>query len=150
MKKAILKTTLIAGTLDISAAFIQNYFVNDVIPSRVLQYIASGILGNAAYSGGMGTMAIGLLAHYMIAFSCTACFFWVYPKWRVFKQSILFNSVLIALIAWVITTQIIVPLSKIKQGGFDISKAFTEVIILIICIGLPIAWFAKKYYEQKE
>ncbi|HEX9828500.1 MAG TPA: hypothetical protein VGA80_18030 [Flavobacteriaceae bacterium] len=150
MKNHILKTALIAGTLDISAAFIKSYFVNDVLPSRVLQYIASGIFGSDAFSGGFGIMAIGLLVHYVIAFSCTTCFFWLYPKWGVFKKSMVLNSILIALVAWIVTTRIIVPLSKIKPGQFDISNALVAVAILIVCIGFPIAFSAKRHFGQKE
>ncbi|NOU16493.1 MAG: hypothetical protein HOO91_02910 [Bacteroidales bacterium] len=150
MKKAILITTIIAGSLDISAAFIQSYFMYNVMPSGVLQFISSGILGSAAYSGGFGIIALGLLVHYLIALSCTACFFWLYPKWRIFNLSIWLNSVLIALITWVVTSQIIVPLSRIKHRNFDVHKAFIALTILVICIGIPIAYFAKKYYEQKD
>ncbi|MEO6347883.1 MAG: hypothetical protein ABIO60_08230 [Aquaticitalea sp.] len=150
MKKAILITTLIAGTMDLSAACLQSYFMNGVMPSRVLKYIASGIFGNDAYNGGLGMMIWGLLVHYFIVFACTATFFWLYSKWHFLEKSILLNSILVALVAWIVTTQIIVPLSKVKKGNFDISHASIALAILIICIGFPIAYSAKQYYKQKE
>ena len=45
MKRTILITTLIAGTLDILAAFIRSYVTDGVPPSTVLKYIASGAFG---------------------------------------------------------------------------------------------------------
>ncbi|MEZ4803394.1 MAG: hypothetical protein R2797_11530 [Gelidibacter sp.] len=148
MKKSILITTLIAGTLDISAAFIQSYFVNNVMPSTVLQYIASGIYGSSTFSGGIGTMIVGLLVHYFIVFSCTICFFWLYPKIDFLRKSVLLNSILIALTAWIVTTRVIVPLSLIKQGDFVLHKALVALAILIICIGFPIAYQAKSYFRR--
>ena len=66
MLKAILKTGLIAGTLDILAAIVILAKMNAV---GVLQYVASGVFGKEAFSGGT-TMAIaGLIFHYIIAFS---------------------------------------------------------------------------------
>ena len=148
MKKTILLTTLIAGSLDILAAFIQSYVLRDVMPTTVLKYIASGIFGSNAYSGGIDMIAMGLLIHYTIAFSCTACFFWLYPKWHFLKKSIIVNSILIALIAWIVPTQIAVPLSKIEQGTVDIYNAFKAMVILTICIGLPISYRAKHYFNN--
>ena len=145
-KKHILMTTLIAGTMDISAAFIQSYVLRDVMPSTVLRYIASGIFGTNAYSGGAGIMIFGLLVHFLIVFSCTVCFFWLYPKWQFLKKSVFLNGVLIALTAWVVTAQIIVPLSKIQRGGFNLTNALIAIAILIVCIGLPIAYGAKHYF----
>jgi hypothetical protein len=148
MTKTILITAFIAGTLDISAAFIQSYIMNGVMPSTVLMYIASGIFGEQAFSGGTGIMALGLLVHYLIALSCTACFFWFYPRVSFLRKSIVLNSIIIALVAWVVTTRIIIPLSRIQTGSFNLSRAFIAVLILIVCIGLPIAYNARRYFSR--
>ena len=80
MWKQIFKATLWAGSLDILAAFLNSYLRNKTSPGIVLQYIASGVLGEEAFSGGYATMAIGLFFHFMIAFSCTALFFVLFPR----------------------------------------------------------------------
>jgi hypothetical protein len=148
--KPIFKTTLIAGTLDIIAACIHSYITNGTLPSTVFKYIASGIFGPQAFSGGIGMIAIGLLVHYFIAFACTACFFWLYPKWSFLRINLLLNSVLIGVTAWIVTTRIIVPLSKVGQGSFDLSRAFVALLILIVCIGTPIAYNARQYYAHVD
>jgi hypothetical protein len=71
----LLKTILLAGTLDIVAACIRAYTANGVTPDRVLQYIAAGVFGKSAYTGGYGMMAWGLFFHFIIASACVACFF---------------------------------------------------------------------------
>ena len=52
MWKQIFKTTIIAGCLDIIAACIQSYILKSSTPDKVLKYIASGVFGKAATSGG--------------------------------------------------------------------------------------------------
>ncbi|HSR17657.1 MAG TPA: hypothetical protein VLM39_06140, partial [Ignavibacteriaceae bacterium] len=55
----IIWTTFLAGTLDINAAFINSYLRSEVTPDIVLQYIASGLLGPDAFSGGWMTAFLG-------------------------------------------------------------------------------------------
>jgi hypothetical protein len=71
---AILWGGLIAGTLDILAAFI-NSGVRGASPTRVLQAIASGLLGRDAFSGGLATAALGLGLHFFIATMATAVYY---------------------------------------------------------------------------
>lgn len=146
MWKAILKTTLIAGILDITAACLQAYLVKKTMPSIILKFIASGVYGKAAFEGGYNMMALGLFFHFLIVFTCTAIFFLLYPRLGFLKHSIMLNSFLISIVAWTVTTQIIIPISKIQSGVFNLGKALIAAGILFLCIGLPVSWFAKKFY----
>lgn len=148
MWKHIFKAALIAGCLDITAACIQAWLMKSIPPGTVLKYIASGVFGKDAFAGGTGYILFGLLFHFAIAFACTLVYFLVYPKLKLLHLSILLSSLLIAVIAWASTTQLIIPLSKIKPAPFDITKAITAITILFVCIGLPVSYFAKRYYKQ--
>lgn len=150
MWKSIYTTALIAGTLDILAAFLQAYFTSGILPNTILKYIASGVFGEAAFTGGLEMVLLGLLFHYIIAFACTATFYWAYPKLSILKYNILLNAIAIGVLAWIATTQLIVPISKIDPSPFDLEKALVAVLILIFCIGLPIAYRANQYYKQKH
>ena len=144
MWKSILTTTIIAGCLDITAACMNAYLSSGVTPDRLLKYIASGLYGKSASTGGFDMMLLGLLVHFIIAFSCTACYFWAYPKLSFLKQNVWLNSALIAIAAWVVTTRVIVPMSQIQQPPFNLIQALKAVTILYFCIGLPISFAAKK------
>ena len=91
MWKSILTTTIIAGCLDISAACMNAYLSSGVTPDRLLKYIASGLYGKSASTGRFDMMLLGLLVHFIIAFSCTACYFWAYPKLPFLKQNVWLN-----------------------------------------------------------
>lgn len=148
MWKQIFKTTLIAGSLDIIAACTQAWLVKSTAPEIVLKYIASGVFGKEAFDGGAGMIAFGLLFHFMIAFACTLVYFMLYPKIKLLHIHILLSSLFIALIAWAVTTQLVIPLSKIKPPVFNLTKALTAIAILYVCIGLPVSIFAKHYYNK--
>src|SRR5699024_6746341 len=129
--KSIFWATLIAGVLDITAACAQNYLAGGVTPDAVLAYIASGILGESAYSSDTAVLFLGLLVHFFIIFACVFCFFWLYPKWSFLHRRILSKSVLIPIIALGVTTQIIVQLYGIPAGGLQLKKSLKSNSILI-------------------
>lgn len=150
MKKEIVKITLIAGSLDIIAAFIQGYLTSKISPSIILQYIASGLLGKSAFVGGFGIQFLGLLFHFCIAFSCVSIYYLLYPKLKWLRINWLLSAFLIALVAWGVTNLIIVPLSEIPARQFNLSKFLMAFLILLFCIGLPISFFAKRFYTTNK
>src|SRR5262245_48395060 len=72
--RAILRGGLIAGALDLTAAFV-NSGLRGVGPLRVLRAIASGWLGAEAAKGGLATAALGLVSHFFIATMATAVYY---------------------------------------------------------------------------
>jgi hypothetical protein len=150
MWKQIIKTTLLAGCLDITAACLQAWLTKGTTPDIILKYIASGIFGKEAFSGGVGYMLFGLLVHFFIAFACTLFYFLLYPKLKILQANILLSALFIAVTAWAITARLIVPLSKIKMAPFNLTKALIAIAILYCCIGLPVSYFAKRYFSKKK
>ncbi len=150
MWKKIFITTIVAGCLDITAASIQAYLTHDLTPDIVLKFIASGIFGKAAYSGDISYMLFGLAVHFFIVFACTALYFMCYPKIRFLQKNIFISAFLIAIIAWLVTTRLIIPLSEIQRSPFHFGKAVIAILILFLCIGIPIAFSAKKFYAIRN
>jgi hypothetical protein len=150
MWKQIFKATLIAGCLDITAACTQAWLAKSITPDVVLKYIASGVFGKDAFAGGTGMILSGLLFHFIIAFACTLVYFLAYPKIKVLHVNIFLSSLFIAFIAWAVTTQLLIPLTKIKPGPFNLTKAITAIAILYVCIGLPVSYFTKRYYNNTK
>ena len=148
---AILITGLVAGTLDIIAAGIQFYIRTGRGPEPVLRYIASGVFGKDAFAGATTGMALwGLLFHYIIAFGLTIFFFIIYPKIAWVRRQPVLAGIVYGIFAWIVTTQVIVPLSLVNQGPLQLKQALIAVGILIICIGLPISLLANKHYLYRK
>ena len=58
--KSIFIGGLIAGILDLIAAFVSAWLRSGTTPRRVTLFIASGALGPAAFTGGNKTVALGV------------------------------------------------------------------------------------------
>jgi hypothetical protein len=74
--KAVFITTLVAGTLDIAAAHINQAIRTGAFPTKIFYFIAAGAIGlKTALSGGAAIVALGVAIHYFISFAFTLLFF---------------------------------------------------------------------------
>jgi hypothetical protein len=71
--RAVLIGGSIAGVLDILFAITYNA-VNGVAPVRLLQIVASGLLGRAALDGGVPAAILGLAGHFGMSYLWAALF----------------------------------------------------------------------------
>src|SRR4051812_34509050 len=69
--KTIAWLGLLAGTLDICAAFLSAYIQRGTPPEMILRGIASAVFGKEAMTGGPIMIFYGLIFHFIIAYSCT-------------------------------------------------------------------------------
>ncbi|HWJ26310.1 MAG TPA: hypothetical protein VNS32_07185 [Flavisolibacter sp.] len=151
MFSKILKAGLIVGTLDISSAFIYYFIKTGKNPLIILQFIASALLGKEqAYSGGTGMYILGLLLHYFIAFSFTIFFFLIFPKIKAMHKNLVLTGIMYGLFVWSVMNLIVVPLSQIGRRPFEPVSAIINMIILIICIGLPLSFMASGFYKRND
>ena len=146
--KAILIIGLIAGTLDITTAII--YY--KVAPLTMGQVIASGAVGReAAFAGGLPMSLLGWFFHYFIATTWATIFFLLYPRIKILST---WNSVVVGLlygvVVWIGMNRIVLPLSQIKQGPFNLTQALIGMTILMIMIGLPISVLTRRYYSANK
>ena len=139
--KNILWVGFLVGSLDGLAALLLNYNVG---PAPIFKFIASGAFGQDAAKGGMEMVSAGIVFHYLIAYLFTTAFYVLYP----FSLSLLKNKYVVANIyggiTWLIMNVIVVPLSKIGPHRFEAFSVIKAVLILIICVGLPVAVIADK------
>lgn len=144
----VCKAGIIVGTLDILAAFIQFYSKTQKSPIVVLNFIASGIFGKEAFTGGNKMAAFGLFFHYLIAFAFTLLFFALYPKLKKLIRNKYVLGLIYGLFIWLVMQFLIVPLSRVPVTKFSIQGAIISISILIVCIGIPLSWLAKKHFKS--
>src|SRR5262245_16354254 len=109
---AILWGGLLAGTLDITAAFI-NSGLYGVGPLRVLRSIASGLLGAQARNGGLGTAALGLVLHFVIALGAATVYYAASRKLGLLTQHAIICGLLYGIMVYLVMNLIVLPLSAI-------------------------------------
>ncbi len=145
--KAALLTGLLAGTSDLIAAILVTWVRSENFPSRILHYIAGGLLGlETSMEGGFMVAVLGLIIHYFIACAWTLLFFILFPKLK-FKA---INKYLIGTIYGVFVgmmmTFVILPLTRLPQTPFQLQNAIIGWLILSVALGLPIAIRAYNFY----
>lgn len=142
----ILRAGLLAGTLDILAAILILAKGNAV---GTLKFIASGVFGKAAISGGADMVASGAVFHFFIATSFAGAYFLAYPRLPFLQKNKWVSGILYGVFVWAVMNLLVVPLSNAPQRPFAWDSALENMAILVMCIGLPIAWLADKFYTPK-
>lgn len=137
---------VMVGTLDITAAFIQYYINFHRNPLRVLLFIASGVFGKEAYSGGSIMYFAGALFHYFTAWCFTLFFFLIYPLFGFLSASRIITGIVYGIFVWSVMNLMVVPFSKTPPLPFHWDKALIAMGILIVAIGLPLSFLAYRYY----
>ncbi|MBL7852105.1 MAG: hypothetical protein JNN04_14480 [Cyclobacteriaceae bacterium] len=137
------KAWLVVATLDILAAIVQTLAGGGNL-SRLGQYIASGVFGRSAFEGGVTYALMGYVFHYGIAFGWTALFYVVYPRVNLLHRNWVITGVGYGMFVWFMMNRVILPLSNVPQGPFDLARATLACTILIVAIGLPLAWMSSR------
>jgi hypothetical protein len=135
---------LIAGTLDILDAFAMAVF-NGGSPVRVLQTIASGLLGRDAYQSGMTAAALGLLLHFVIAIGAATTFFVASRRLPVLLRRPVASGLLFGLCVWAFMYHVVLPLTFGRAYAMPAWPQFANQLgIHALGVGLPIAYFAAR------
>lgn len=151
--RTILITGLYAGLLDGVAAVVVTYIRSGKGPAIVYQYIASALLGPTAFSGGIPMVILGIVLHMIIAFLWALIFFLlcnVFPPRRQAVAGCVIPGILYGMAVWVIMNLVVLPLSRVTQGPFTTTGVSIGMSVLILCIGIPIAWSAHRYYGRTQ
>jgi hypothetical protein len=142
--RIIAGATILIGTLDIADAIIF-YGLRGISATRILQSIASGVLGRAAFSGGMHAALLGLALHFFIA--CCVATFYLLASTRLplFRHPILYGT-LYGLVVYGIMNYMVLPLSRTSPRPLlpPLVVLINGVAALIVCIGIPVAFIAQR------
>ncbi|MBM3415220.1 MAG: hypothetical protein FJY20_01985 [Bacteroidetes bacterium] len=148
--RPVITAGLTAGTLDIVGASLQYYIKTGKGPGNMLRFIASGVFGTKAFSGGAEMAGLGLLFHYIITFLFTIFFFWLYPRTGILQKNAILTGLLYGRFIWAVMNLVVFPLSSAPVIPFVLKKAVIAMLIFMCCAGLPIALIADKYYLYKK
>jgi uncharacterized membrane protein YagU involved in acid resistance len=143
--QAILFGGLLAGILDLTAAFI-NSGLNGVSPLRVMQAIASGLLGAESFAGGTATAALGVFLHFVIAFGATIVFYLVSRKLKFLTEQAVASGVIYGILVYLFMSFIVLPLSSFTGKTPSAPLPITiGLIIHILFVGLPIVLTVRRF-----
>jgi hypothetical protein len=133
-----------AGVLDITAAFVTSS-LHGYTPLKVLQGIASGALGSKSFEGGWSSGFLGILIHFLIAFSTAAVFYIASRKVVWMRRRPISSGALYGVAVYVFMYWMVVPLSAIGWQKYSIDSTIRAIVIHIVCVGLPIAFIVRHF-----
>jgi uncharacterized membrane protein YagU involved in acid resistance len=136
---------LVAGTLDISAAFLTAWLRAGIGPVRLLQFVASGLIGAAAFTGGAKTAILGLALHFLIATVATVVFYLASRKWLFLIERPVNFGLLYGIVVYLFMNFVVLPLSSVAPRPMTLTGFTIGILTIMFCIGLPIALIVRRF-----
>jgi uncharacterized membrane protein YagU involved in acid resistance len=140
--RAVVGGGLIAGVLDITYACAFWAVRSAMRPQRILQSVAAGLLGQAAFTGGAVTAALGLAAHLAIAITIAAVYYIAARAWSSLWRHPWFYGALYGLCVYVVMNYVVVPLSAAASRSMaptDWVWVLPTIVVHAVFIGIPCA-----------
>ncbi|HTL09930.1 MAG TPA: hypothetical protein VL307_16765 [Chitinophagaceae bacterium] len=144
----LLWTTLVVAILDGIAAIIVYRLFYGYNPVQIYQFVASAIMGNAAYAGGLPVALLGLFFHFLIAFVSSYLFIQLYPSVGLLRSNKIGIGLAYGATVWVVMNLLVFPLTKLPPASFDI-VALISLAWHMLLVGLPISLLASYFYQQR-
>jgi uncharacterized membrane protein YagU involved in acid resistance len=141
---ALLAGGAIAGALDILFA-ISFAAYNGMAPMRLLQTVASGAFGKAAFSGGASTAVLGLVFHFALSYLWTTVF--LVAAWRVpaLLRRPLVSGIVFGVVVFLIMRLLVLPFSAFPfPVTFKPLGSTLDLLSHMLLFGVPIAISASK------
>ena len=143
--KAVLIGGGIAATSDIVYACVISATVG-VSPTQVLQSVASGWLGNAAFEGGLASAVLGLVSHYGILFVAAALYLVASRRFTVLRDQAVICGLLFGVAIYLFMNFVVVPLSAVPfQFKYTPAKLTRDLLVHTFLVGLPIALAVRRF-----
>jgi hypothetical protein len=111
----------------------------------VEQYIASGALGNAAFTGGLATALLGVFFHYLTSFVIVGVFILSAARIPLLRRNIIVGSLLYGFGVFIVMNFIVLPLSAAPPLPVPTMPQIIELLIEhILVIGLPLGILVRR------
>lgn len=141
--RTIAGAAAVAGTLDLLSAFMVSG-TRGATTDRVLQSVASGLLGKAAFSGGTRAAALGFAAHYGIMLAFAAFYILASRNWPLLRRRPLQVGAVYGLGTFFVMNYGVVPASAAAHWpNWDAVTLVHALIVHVVFVGMTIAWFAR-------
>ena len=144
--RSIVLGGVIIGTLHL---IIQDFFVFSLLDNTpfisVLQYMASGALGNAAFAGGLATALLGVLFHALVCFAVASIFILSADRIPLLRRNVVVGSLLYGIGVFIVMNLIVLPLSAAPRlPPWEPSQLIELIIEHALVAGLPLGLLIRR------
>ncbi len=148
--KTILYGGLVVGILDGLFALIYYGLILGVPAARIFQTIASGVLGKASYEGGIPTVLLGVLLHFVVASCIAAVYYAASLKLPFLNSHAVICGLIYGMLAYLGMNYVIIPLSAASSARFSLPVLVTSIIGHALLVGLPIALITRRFAKSRD
>ena len=141
-------TILLVGVLDILYAIGMSYFRSGTSPQRLLQGIASGAIGRAAFEGGWRTALMGLGFHFLIVVVITLLYFAAASRVRALVRHPVVLGSLYGIVIYIVMNYVVIPMSLIgARPRPSFAVMVPGILVHMFVIGTLIALGARRAFR---
>ena len=147
---AIVAGGALAAVFDAADAIAAFRLALGIDAATVYQFVASGMLGPAAFHGGGATVLLGAAVHCLVAFSAAAVFVVSSVRWsRLLDRALLFGA-LYGVGVFFFMNLVVIPLSSIAPSPFSFPLFVNGVVGHALLVGIPIALSARHFLRPRS
>ena len=144
-KGCIVVAGLVVGILDITSAFVIAT-IRGTGSIRMLQGIASGLIGTRSFQGGLSTAALGLAIHFLIAFTVVTIFYLASRRIGFLTEHAVVSGTLYGVVVYLFMYWIVIRL-VFPNAHPSLSRDVTAILVHISLIGLPTALIVRRFSD---
>ena len=147
---AIFYGGLIAGILDAADGFVAYYFTAGFNPIQVLQFIASGFYGAAAFQKRISGALVGLLAHFFIVFALAAIYVGATRFLPMLSTEAVMWGTIYGTAVFIVMNFVVLPHTAVVKSPLSLPLLLNGVLGRALFVGLPIALAARRITNQSR
>lgn len=141
---ALLVGGSIAGALDLLFA-ISFAAYNGTAPMELLQTVASGALGEAAFTGGALAAALGLLLHFLLSYAWAGVFLLAAMRVPALVRRPLVSGIVFGIVVFLMMRLVVLPLSAFPfPVKFRPLASALDLLSHMFFFGAPIAFATRR------
>ena len=148
--RAIVAGGLAAGLLDMADALVAYKLAFGMSPVVIYQFVASGLLGKAAYTGGLPAALLGLAIHFLIAFTAATVFVLASERVPQLRRDAVGWGLAFGLAVFAVMNFVVIPLSRIGASTPPLPLIVNGLLGHAFLVGLPIALAARRFLGRGE
>ncbi len=143
--KTVLIAGITAGTLDLALAIIFFAVQKGAPLVAVPHAIASGLLGDEAFRGGLATAALGVVLHFFIALCVAAVYYALSRKIKLMNRFPLIAGAVYGLGVFAFMLHVVLPRSAAEHSRPSQAWLIADISSHIFFIGITIALITRRY-----
>ena len=143
--RAILAGGLAAAVLDAADALVAYKLAYGMSPLVIYQFVASGLLGKAAYTGGAASAFLGLGVHFLVAFTSATVFVLASERFPGLRRGAVGWGLAFGVGVFAVMNFLVIPLSRIGASVPSFPVVANGLLAHAFLVGLPIALAARRF-----